>query len=118
MTERHEESRHVTVARDYRAKYNNPIVIQSGDEVALGEWDTDYVGWIWCTQADGRSGWVHESCLSIEGSVGQALRDYTARELTAVTGEVVELGEEHSGWVWATNSRCESGWLPIDHLNI
>jgi hypothetical protein len=118
MIEQPEKSRYATVAQDYRAQYSDPIAMRSGDEVAIGERDTEYAGWIWCTHADGRSGWVPESYLSLEGSVGRALRDYTARELSAAAGEVVELGEEYSGWVWAINARRESGWLPTDHLKV
>src|SRR4030095_9981634 len=118
MTEPRKKLRQATVVRDYVAQYSDPIAMLTGDEVILGERDTENVDWIWCTHPDGRSGWVHESFLSIDGGVGRALRDYSARELTVVMGEVIELGEEHSGWVRATNSLRESGWLPADHLKV
>ena len=116
MAEWQSNSRRAAVARDYTAQYSDPIVIRMGDELALGERDTEYGGWIWCTHPDGRSGWVPDSLLVIEGTVGRALRDYSAQELTARAGEVVEIGEAHAGWVWAIDSRGASGWLPVDHL--
>jgi len=111
-------SRRAVLARSYCAQYSDPIVMRAGDVVAIGERDAQYAGWIWCRHPDGRSGWVHESLLSIEGDQGRARRDYSARELTADVDEVVELGEELGGWVQATNARRESGWLPADHLRV
>ena len=118
MNKQDETLKHALVVRDYHAQYSHPIAMQAGDRIQIGRRDEDYQGWIWCTHSDGRSGWVPESLVSIDGNDGRAQCDYTAKELSAVTGEVLELGEAHSGWIWATNSRGESGWLPIDHLKV
>lgn len=118
MSERHDHPGHAVVIQEYRAQYTDPIVMRLGDVVTLGERDAEYPWWLWCTHPDGRSGWVHESFLSIEGSVGRALCDYSAKELTAIAGEVIELHEERGGWVRATKARGESGWLPADHVRV
>jgi len=118
MNEQSKKLRNATVAKDYHAQYSDPIVMRSGDEIVLGERDTENVDWIWSTSSDGRSGWAPVIYLSIDGGSGRALRDYSAMELTATAGEVIEICEEHSGWVLATNSRGESGWLPAEHLKV
>jgi len=118
MTESNKKPRRAIVKKDYQAQYLDPIAMRSGDEIIIGDRDTENADWIWCTHPDGRSGWVHESFLSIEAGAGRASRDYSAKELTVETGEVIELGEERSGWVRATNSCGESGWLPAANLEV
>jgi uncharacterized protein YgiM (DUF1202 family) len=42
----------VTLLRDYEA---TELSVRVGEQLALGE---DVAGWIWCTNEEGRSGWV------------------------------------------------------------
>jgi hypothetical protein len=108
--------RMVTVVEDYRAQYPDPIIMKTGDPLQLGEEDVDWVGWIWCTNAAGKGGWVPLDCISGSGETGTALCDYSAAELTARAGECLMVLEERSGWVRATNERGETGWIPIENI--
>jgi hypothetical protein len=105
----------VRVILPYRAQYPDPIVIRRGETVALGQRDDEFPGWIWCTAADGRSGWVPEHFLSIEGTRGQTLRDYSAVELDVAEGMLVTVREEILGWALVETDRG-SGWVPLSHL--
>ena len=82
----------------------------------LGKRDAEYPGWIWATGTAGRSGWVPEHFLSIEGDRGRALRDYSALELDVAEGTLVIVLEEVLGWALVETDR-RSGWVPLSHLS-
>lgn len=102
--------------RSYRTQYPDPIVIRRGEIIALGKRDAEYPGWIWATGSDGRSGWVPEHFLSVEGDRGQSLRDYSAVELDVAEGTLVTVLEEVLGWALVKTERGV-GWVPISHLS-
>lgn len=101
---------------DYQSPYTEPFFIKRGEAVQIGERDTEWPGWIWCTNAGGKSRWVPESYLHRTGDKGLAVRDYEATELSVQVGEQVTGGQEVSGWVWCTNRAGASGWVPKDNL--
>ncbi|UXI69194.1 SH3 domain-containing protein [Tahibacter amnicola] len=107
-----------TLLRDYQTQYADPVRFARGENVLVGERDTEWPQFIWATDGGGRSGWVHESYLSGDRGHVQAVRDYTARELDAVAGEKVRLLEEAGGWWWVENGRGEQGWLPARDLSM
>ena len=47
------------VVTPYAAQYADPIAFRCGDQVTVHRADTEYIGWYWCTNAQGREGWVH-----------------------------------------------------------
>jgi hypothetical protein len=105
------------VTADYRAVYPDPIELLPGDILMVGERDTEWPAFVWCTGPDGRVGWVPDNCI-IRTGVGQgvARQAYSARELTATNGEIVGLEHEEGGWYWVVNGRGELGWLPASHV--
>jgi len=78
--------------------------------------ETEWPEWIWCTNDAGKSDWVPENWVEIEGESCVMKRDYNAVELSVEVGEVVTIDFEESGWAWATKEGGESGWVPLDHL--
>lgn len=114
MNETIQAGQKARVVKRYERVYPNPLVMQAGDEIRVEREDDD--GWWWSVHLDGRSGWVHESLFTRTGTVGAALRDYSAIELTVEEGEEVTLGELLGGWYWVTNTAGESGWVPKEHL--
>ncbi|HEX6506587.1 MAG TPA: SH3 domain-containing protein [Chloroflexota bacterium] len=105
---------HATAA--YEAVYRDSIVLKAGDVIAVGERDTEWPEFVWCTSRDGKTGWVPESAFERHGATGIAARDYTAAELSVQIGDVLTVEEEVGGWCWCVNSRGERGWVPGDHL--
>lgn len=106
------------VTSAYRTQYPLPVEFAAGESVQLGQRDSEWPQFIWATDPRGISGWVHERWLDIDDSVARATRDYSARELDAQSGEMLELIEEAGGWWWARNSAGTSGWVPTRHLHI
>ena len=100
------------VTQDYRAAYPDPLAMAAGERLVLGKRDPEFPGWIWGTSAAGRSGWVPESYLDIQGTRGTARRDYTAAELTVAAGVELELLDFESGWYWAETKEGARGWVP------
>ena len=104
------------VVREYQSPYSEPLVISAGEELAIDEKESEWSGWIWCTNQDGKSRWVPERYVERKGDTGIALYDYEATELSVSVGEELVMGKEESGWIWCTNQRGQSGWVPADHV--
>ncbi len=91
----------------------NPIQFSKGDQLILRKRDTEYHGWIWVTTADNNEGWAPESLIERTSSnSGNALVEYTARELDTHIGDIVSCIRELHGWLWIEKDNGESGWVP------
>lgn len=102
----------------YQTIYHDPLVLHNGETVTVGRRDTQWPGFLWCTNAAGKGGWVPESYFDCSGETGVANRDYTARELTAGVGEELIIYYEESGWFWCANQQGQSGWIPAENVEI
>ena len=108
--------RKMRVITEHRVVHTDPMALQAGDVVQVGRRDDEWSGWLWCTNAAGKSGWVPESYLDRQGESGVVRCDYTTRELSVVAGQVLTAGVSEAGWVWVTNEAGDSGWVPEKHL--
>ena len=110
-----------TATQAHRSDYPDPIALQQGDLLTIGDaYDgpEGWEGWLFCTTSGHAGGWVPEQIIErhADGS-GQALEDYCARELDVDTGETLVGTRTLNGWVW-----CErligtgSGWVPMNKL--
>ena len=104
------------VVADYRVAYPDPLVVRAGEELRVGEEDTDYRGWAWCTNLSGKGGWFPLNNIEWAGRVGRARDAYEATELSANAGDELVMSREESGWAWCTNRDGRSGWIPVAHL--
>jgi uncharacterized protein YgiM (DUF1202 family) len=104
--------RKVRVISPYEAMYRVPLSVQAGEELALGQHDVEWPGWVWSTDRLGNSGWAPESYMQIWGATGHMTRDYTGRELSVSVGEELTVENEESYWLWCVNGTGESGWVP------
>ncbi len=107
------------VIRAYQAVYPDLLVIKTGEELNVGENDTQWPAFVWCTNRAGKGGWVPDNYIDrqAEGR-GLARRDYSAAELSAAVGEEIILEQEEGGWFWATNQAGEKGWIPVEHVEL
>lgn len=106
----------VLATADRQPTYPDPLVLCAGDEVMVGREDTEWVGWLWCTNGEEKSGWVPKRYIWQNGDRGKMLVDYTTAELPIQAGETLTLHNEESGWYWATNAAGENGWVPATHI--
>jgi uncharacterized protein YgiM (DUF1202 family) len=118
MTRSFEPGQTVKTTADYQPAYPDPLVVKAGEVVMVGREDTEWVGWVWCTNVTGKGGWVPKVYFELvgEGGRGKMLVDYTAAELLVKAGETITLHYEESGWYWATNAAGQSGWVPKTSL--
>lgn len=104
------------VSLAYETVYPHPLIVKGGEKLMVGQKDTQWPGWVWCTNQEGKSGWMPESYLDDTNNQGMARRDYDATELSASAGEELVVGYEESGWIWCTNRLGQSGWIPLDNV--
>ncbi|MFT3807154.1 SH3 domain-containing protein [Arenimonas sp.] len=109
---------HARLLRDYRTQYHDPVRFLAGETVRVDDRDTEWPEFLWATDPDGRSGWVHQRYLAGDTGETTAVRDYTARELDADAGQIVELIEEAGGWWWSATDDGRSGWLPARDIDL
>jgi hypothetical protein len=114
MTMPHEDStiRKVRVVTPHAATYAGAMRAKRGELLTCGRRDDEWPGWLWCTNAEGKSGWVSESYLRIKGTQATVLRDYDTSELTAAPDEILTVETEESGWLLCVNGTGQRGWIP------
>lgn len=111
------------VVTPHRGEFPDPITLQCGDALCVGEryegtegWD----GWYFCTVPGRPGGWVPEQLIARQpDGTGRALADYCARELDVDPGEVLRGSRTLNGWLWchrAGQGPDASGWVPLMHL--
>lgn len=104
------------VKKSYGGSSEDPLIVRKGDRLRFERRRSEWPGWIWCTSDSGKTGWVPESWVKLEGQACIMTRDYSAFELTVSTGDELSATVIESGWAWVTNSLGESGWVPLNHL--
>ena len=101
------------VTKSHRPDSDKPIIAKKGSKFIWEKKSTIWDGWLWCTTENGLTGWIPESRLKKQGKIAILKKDYDATELTANPGETVTGQIIESGWIWVTNSKAESGWIPL-----
>lgn len=107
-----------TVIENYEVAYTNPIRLRIGDKVQITKRETnpDWLGWVFCIDKNGISGWVSKNYLKIEGSSAEVLKNYDASELAVTAGEQVYCLMTEFGWAWVRNNQKLEGWVPVKNL--
>lgn len=98
----------------HRPVQADPIRLRAGEELAATGREGEYPGWLWGTSQGGKSGWVPVAYLERRGETAVARRDYDAVELAVEAGDELIVTRRESGWLWCTNRRGASGWVPAE----
>jgi len=112
------------VIKDYQSDYTDPWFMTEGEQLKMGDRESEWDGWAWCTNSEGESRWVPESFLERRGNKCIALRDYESTELSVQIGEVVLMGTVESGWAWCIQTSDQAdqptlqGWVPMKCLDV
>ena len=88
------------------------LVVSKGETLRFERMATEWVGWLWCITDGGRTGWVPEAWVEIEGDTCVMLREYDATELAVAIGDEVTGDLIESGWVHVRNDQGRTGWVP------
>lgn len=110
------------VIKAYENSNTDPIVLNKGDVVQLGEkskTDGPWPNWVYCiSNRSGKAGWTPIQVLQIGKETGVAITEYTAKEMTVDIGDVLYGDKELNGWLWCLRKTDrEEGWVPKDCLN-
>lgn len=109
------------VIKEHRSEFPNPIIILKGDKLVIGEKSDEHEAWndwYFCETRDQVKGWVPKQVIKwLKGNEGEALEDYTAKEMDVDEGEILSGTKILNGWIWCQNlSSKEEGWVPAENL--
>jgi len=105
----------VRMTRPHVTSDADPVRFRTGDTLGVGHHDQQWTAYVWCTDSAGRAGWVPDEYLEMIGPHDAvALCDYDSTELTAGTGEELDVLDEVGGWYLCRSSGGISGWIPGD----
>ena len=104
------------ILKGYKTKYENPIVLNVGEKVTLGEEEKEekWKGWIWAESKISK-GWIPIQILEIseDKKTGTILEFYSAKELNVEKGDFIEKIKSLNGWTWSRNLKTkDEGWIP------
>ena len=103
----------------YDRPYDDPIAVDAGEAVTPGfARRTDILGWVWCTDSRGKSGWTPEAWIDRSVTPWRMFRAFNAIELSVRPGDMLRVHWSESGFVWATDSSGASGWVPDGVLQL
>jgi hypothetical protein len=98
----------------YETEFKQPLLLSRGERLHFERRATQWEGWLWCTTPDGKSGWVPEAWIDVEGDTCVMNQDYDATELTVAVGEELKAILTESGWLLATSASGQTGWVPLE----
>lgn len=113
-----ENIRYGRVTKSYICSYPDPLIIKKGEKLEVAGKDTDYPGWVWSINSEGKGGWVPERYLDIEGETGTANRNYSALELTVKEDETIAIIDEECGWFLCRKDDNTVGWVPSERIEL
>jgi hypothetical protein len=106
------------VTESYETPFPEPLKAKAGERLTFERKETEWEGWLWCTNASGQSAWVPENWLRLDKGTCVLQRDYTARELSVTEGELIRADFVESDWVFGSEAGGKQGWVPLSHLSL
>ena len=106
------------VIKDRTSAHPNPLVLSAGETVTIEDKESEWPGWIWAINQNGTAGWIPARILEREGAIDRVTEDYDATELTVRVGIELTFSREESGWLWCTTPEDNSGWVPLENVEI
>lgn len=106
----------VQAKESYEIEFKDPIKITQGEILKLLKYSEEDPGWVYCSNEEGKEGWVPESSITTLNEKHIAKHDYFAQELQVKKGESLLIENIEYTWAWVKNDRGEHGWVPIKIL--
>lgn len=109
------------VIKKHKNEFPNPIIISKGDKFLIGEECDEneaWNDWYFCETQGQIKGWVPKQVIKwLSDGKGEALEDYSAKEMDVDEGDVLIGVKVLNGWVWCQHASSEEeGWVPIENL--
>lgn len=103
---------------DHEVPAREPIRLEPGDEVTVGERDTQWPAFVFVTGGSGE-GWVPSRHLSASAGSAAVITPYDTTELELAAGEEVTVlnRDDASGWWWCRRADGSTGWVPVSVLD-
>ncbi|MGE8462335.1 MAG: SH3 domain-containing protein [Pseudomonas capeferrum] len=110
---------HYIVIEPHRSEYPRPLRFVKGTLLDIGpryEGEPGWQDWYLCSCTGQEPGWVPAQLIEpISVGRGRALDDYSAHELDADPGQLVQILRPLNGWIWCRRQGDgELGWLPAE----
>lgn len=104
------------ILKEFRTQHKNPIVLNVGEKVNLGEEEKEekWKGWIWA-ESKTNKGWIPLQIIKISDDkrTGILLEFYSAKEMDVDKGDLIKKIKSLNGWTWSRNLKTENeGWIP------
>ncbi|NIP44371.1 MAG: hypothetical protein GWO41_09205 [candidate division Zixibacteria bacterium] len=110
--------RKAKVIKSRRSDYPDPLIIKQSQKLRIEKKESEWPGWTWCIDDDGKAGWVPSSYLKITGKTAEAINGYDAAELTVKPGDELKLIDEEAGWYWCRDLHGNQGWVPAECISV
>jgi hypothetical protein len=106
--------RQVIARRSHEISERPPVQLKAGDEVEVGERDTEWPEFVFVT-AGHCAGWVPSRHLSSSSGPAVVKIPYDTTELPTEVGDVLLVVAEDlpSGWLWCRSGSGREGWIPV-----
>lgn len=107
----------IKIIKSYKTVYEDPLILNPGDEVILGEEEQkeEWLGWIFC-EFKGNKGWVPNDIIKTDDGVRGIITEYySAKELDVSEGEILDYIKELNGWLLLKNQKDHTGWVPKEN---
>ena len=97
---------------DYEEKDIDPICLEVGDRVVVGDADRTWPGWVWAKNAAGAAGYVPVEMLKELGDGRfETTEAFDPTVLTIRRGDRLESLRQIHGWHWCRNEKAVEGWV-------
>lgn len=108
------------VKTEWKATYQDPIVLEQGQEVWLSgksdHWDGHL--WVWAINQFEKEGWIPDTLVRIVADKHFAKAAFSAMELTCAAGDEVRAIDETHGWILCAAKNGAEGWVPARNLEL
>jgi hypothetical protein len=104
--------------KSYKSTSSDPLIAPTGTKLRFERRNSEWAGWLWCTADDGKSAWVPEAWVKIDGNYCTLLRDYSSTELDVEIDDILQCELIESGWLWVQCARGQEGWVPLNCLRL
>ena len=102
------------VVETWQPAYRRSLVLRAGDRVTVGQQDTEWTSYQWCTDEAGTGGWVPHDYLVTEedGTTATTTVDYSTVELSVEADSLVTGFQAAGDWTWCVADDGAEGWVP------